>query len=376
MPAQANHDATWTRQAARFLESEGYPREPLLRESGLLHHDIESRQARIPFECQARLMELAASVTGDDCFGLHFALTRDVRDAGLLGYVGIASKTVVEALQNLIRYHRVFSEAGSLEFRLGAETGQLTWRPLVLIPANDRQAREFTGALLVRAYRQLSGRNLTPRRVWFTHPRDDRLAEFERLLNAPTRFGQERNLLEWSRADLETPIPTADDRLLAILRDYCEEILRQRSTQAGGLLERVEREIADRLARGEAQAASVAGSLGMSTRTLARRLNEAGTSFAGVLDALRRDLALRYLQDKTLSLTEIAFLLGYSEVSAFNHAFKRWTGQTPSGARERESFEHARKQSQDVFGRGSRPSRSQSANGNAGTLSGSRQRIR
>jgi AraC-like DNA-binding protein len=121
--------------------------------------------------------------------------------------------------------------------------------------------------------------------------------------------------------------------LLTILRAHCEEVLSRRSEQTPTLEERVERLIADRLTKGGARLESTATELGMSPRTLSRRLAEQRSTFNAIVEGLRKELALRLLQDSDLVLTEIAFLLGYTEVSTFSHAFKRWTGRSPAAFR-------------------------------------------
>jgi AraC-like DNA-binding protein len=113
------------------------------------------------------------------------------------------------------------------------------------------------------------------------------------------------------------------------LTGYCEEILASREDSSPDLRHRAERIITKLLCRGEAESEAVGHELGMSVRTLARRLGELGVSFAQILDELRHDLALRYLRDPNLSLSQIAFLLGYSELSALSHAFRRWSRTTP-----------------------------------------------
>ena len=135
--------------------------------------------------------------------------------------------------------------------------------------------------------------------------------------------------MTFSRRQLALPIATADDRLLGILTNYCDEILADREESSPDLQHQVERIVMRLLSRGEAETRNVAHELGMSVRTLARRLNESGATFAEILDRLRSDLAQNYLKDASLTPSQITFLLGYSEVSAFSHAFKRWTGTTP-----------------------------------------------
>jgi AraC-like DNA-binding protein len=169
--------------------------------------------------------------------------------------------------------------------------------------------------------------------VDFVHPRSEGVAEFEDYFGCPVRFGVEENAVVLRQGDLARAVRSADDRLLAVLRRYCEEVLSRHADRAPAIVERVERVIADRLPQGDVSLSAAASTLGMSTRSLTRRLAEHGTSFKELVERLRRDLALRYLGETTLGLTEIAFLLGYSEVSSFSHAFRRWTGKAPSSAR-------------------------------------------
>ena len=134
-------------------------------------------------------------------------------------------------------------------------------------------------------------------------------------------------------AMMALPIATADDRLLGILTGYCDEILADCEENSPELRHQVERIVMRLLSRGEAEMRNVAHELGMSMRTLARKLNESGATFTEILDRLRFDAAQKYLKDASLTPSQITFLLGYSEVSAFSHAFKRWTGTTPGGWR-------------------------------------------
>ena len=134
---------------------------------------------------------------------------------------------------------------------------------------------------------------------------------------------------------LSTSIGTSDTYLLNILRAQCERTLAERGKVSSSLQATVESEVVALLPHGRAHVDTVARNLGMSPRTLARRLADESASYGGVLDDLRRDLARRHLKDGSLSLNQIAWLLGYSEVTSFNHAFKRWTGGSPKSARAR-----------------------------------------
>jgi AraC-like DNA-binding protein len=114
---------------------------------------------------------------------------------------------------------------------------------------------------------------------------------------------------------------------------FCEQALSQRKTPPTPIRAKVENALVGALPKGSATVSNIARALAMSARSLARRLNEESTSYTEVLDSVRRELAIRYLEDKTFSISQIAWLLGYSEVSSFNHAFRRWTSTSPKAVR-------------------------------------------
>ena len=327
------HDAVWARQLAAELKLKGHPARRLLAQAGLDERSLNAKSARIPFDKYAAFFELAAEATGDDCLGLHFGQTRDARDAGLIGYVGISSPTVADAINNISRYRRVFSDAIEIETGGLEENGRLSWGFRASASRRMVQASEFSAVNLLHAFRQMTGRKLTPDMVSLAHPRNHRIKEFERFFGCPVTFGRHANGITFKPADLQLPLIAADDRLLTILRTNCEDVLSRRAKPTPTLVETVERLIAERLTKGSAKLESVATELGMSPRTLSRRLAEQGTTFHTAVDGLRRELALKFLTDSNLVLTEIAFLMGYTEISTFSHAFKRWTGKSPAAYR-------------------------------------------
>jgi AraC-like DNA-binding protein len=328
-----SHDAVWVRELAADLKLKGHPVKRLLAQAGLDARAINAEGARIPFDRYAAFFELAAEATGDDCLGLNFGQTRDVRDAGLIGYVGLSSPTVLDVIKNISRYRRVFSDAVEIETDELEERGRLSWGFRVTAPRRIIQASDFSAVNLLSGLRQMTGRNLKPRTVCLAHARNHRIKEFERSFGCPVIFGGRENVIEFKLSDLHVPILTADSRLLTILRAHCEDVLSRRSEHTPSLVERVERLITDRMTLGGALLESIATELGMSPRTLSRKLTKQGTTFNAIIEELRKELAFRFLQDSNLVLTEIAFLLGYTEVSTFSHAFKRWTGKSPAAYR-------------------------------------------
>jgi AraC-like DNA-binding protein len=323
-------DAVWVKLVAKSLERRGLSASNLLQRAEIKPYLLNQKAARIPFYQHAALLDLAAKATENGCFGLDLAANVvDPRDSGLLAYTALSSKTFGEAIKVVERYLHVFNEAIDLKVEFSPREVTIDCHLSDARVAAPRQAIEFAEASLVRSARVLTNSRLRPVEVKFRHSRNHDIAKFERFFGCPVHFGTRHNSLTFSRHQLALPIATADKRLHRLLTGYCEEILASREDSSPDLRHRVERIIAKLLCRGEAETETVAHELGMSVRTLARRLSNLGVSFAQVLDELRHDLALRYLQDPNLSLSQIAFLLGYSELSAFSHAFRRWTQTTP-----------------------------------------------
>jgi len=162
-----------------------------------------------------------------------------------------------------------------------------------------------------------------------THRRKGDCSEFNGFMGRDAEFAADVDEIAFPDAIKQILLVDADRYLNELLIAYCEEALSRRQTSAGALRLSVENAIVPLLPHGKARLEEIARRLGVSERTLARRLSAEGVSFNGVLGELRFDLAKRYIREPDLSISEIAWLLGYQEVSAFTHAFKRWTGKTP-----------------------------------------------
>jgi len=334
MAAGYTINAIWARHAVARLEAAGQPVADILADVSIDPRILEQDSGRITFRQHALLLDRAAERTGDDCFALNLAAQpAELRDVGLLTYVGLSSKTLGEAIRNLARYVAVLNEAGLLELELRRDPAIVAVQLIDATVRSRQQAMEFAVANLVRALRFITRRDLRPVEVVFLHPRTRGVDAFERFFGCPVRFGQPRYTVSLARSQLDIPIATADHRLLGILTGYCQEVLADRARASPGLRHEVERVLMNLMPRGGADARTVARELGVSVRTLSRRLKDGGASFLGILDELRADLAKKYLGDKSLSLAEVAYLLGYADASAFSHAFRRWTGKTPNQMR-------------------------------------------
>ena len=195
-----------------------------------------------------------------------------------------------------------------------------------------RQFSEFLALGLIRVLHRVTNQDFAPSRITFVHARNFGLKEVHRILRCPVEFLQPANSWVLPQSVMELPIVSQDSHLLHILRMHADDLLAQRK-RVGGLRSIVEIHLESVLPSGKVRAAVVAQQLGMSLRSLTRQLAEEGASFGEILDRLRNRLAVRYLGEQRISLQQIAWLLGYSELAAFNHAFKRWSGTSPSRAR-------------------------------------------
>jgi len=154
-------------------------------------------------------------------------------------------------------------------------------------------------------------------------------AKLKSLFGCKVAFGSDIDEVSYQQPFKDTPVVDADPYLNSLLVNYCEEALANRRVGSGAWRLKVENAIAPLLPHGRAELAEVAQRLGMSQRTLARRLASEGQTFGDILNGLRFDLAKRYLRENDLQISKVAWLLGYQETSAFYHAFKRWAGKTP-----------------------------------------------
>lgn len=314
------------------LEAQGIANDTLLAGLDLTPQDLRAEGAMIPFDKLATLFERASDLTGDQMLGFNRGRKRRMQRIGALAYVGLSAPTLRDSLHNTARYSKVFSDAVVINVDDLDETGRMRWYFDIPAAVRRRQYLEFGAVGIVAAQRQYTQRNFTLQEVHLSHPRNTGIAEFERFFGCAVHFGSRQNALIYRQEDLDLPLVTQDEDLLPVLQRHCQDIL-ARTPHHSPLITRLERAIVDRLAGGTTQQDLLAQDLGLSTRSLSRHLAEEGTSFQRVLDGLRHALADRYLSDSNLSQSEIAFLLGYSSLSSFSTAYRRWSGRSPGDMR-------------------------------------------
>ena len=327
----------WTRGIAaretlRYLDRKRIDAEPLLSKAELSRAQLLQDSGGVSVVSQCRFLEFAATEANDTLLGLHLAAEMDPRDIGILFYLTASSATVADALEHLARYARTTNEAVLVEISRHKVETVVTVRLALEFEVPRRQFLEFIALEVIRALGRVTNRDFAPSRITFAHMRNSGLRELHRILRCPVEFMQPTNSWVLPQSIMELPIVSEDSHLLQILETHADDLLSERRATAG-LRGLVESQLLKVLPSGRVQAAVVAQQLGMTERSLRRHLAEEGTTFSEILDRLRNSLALRYLEDQRTSLQQIAWLLGYSELAAFNHAFKRWFGTSPRRAR-------------------------------------------
>jgi AraC-like DNA-binding protein len=326
------------RLAVAALQKHNVALAPLLQRAGLSERDLDSRRQCISAAAQGKFLEYSAEALDDSAFGLHLAEEANPREAGLLYYVVSAARNLGEALAYLERYSRIVNEAVRLKLK-PAPNGVIAEVSFHGLSRHGIQQNvEFGIAVILKALREVSGRNIRPTQLTFVHARNSDLREFERFFGCPVEFAAPSDQLSFSKEAPALPLMTGDPYLLETLQPFCDEAARRRHTALGTVQVLVENEVQRLLSQGKAQKQSVARSLGLSERTLSRRLTEEGTTYEEVVDRLRRSLALQYIKDPSLSLAQMAWLLGYEQSTSLSHAYRRWTGYSPSVARRQKQL--------------------------------------
>ncbi len=287
---------------------------------------FDDPEGRVPALAALKLWDEAIRITGDPDLGLHVAEDHS-EDLGVFEYALRAADTLGDAWRRACRYFKLvhpYIEPELIDD--GSTTVTLRFGMPSILP---RAIPEQILASFVLRGRDATEQVWPIEHVFFTHPEPRDLRELRRIFRSKLSFDAGSNSFVVRRGLLELRQRTADAGLSAVLDRYAEELM-ERLPERETVVSQVHRIVSRELSNGDPGVESVARGLGMSPRTLHRRLREQETSYRDVVDRLRHDLAVRHLDTRTLSVGEIAFLLGYSETSAFHRAFKRWEGCSPS----------------------------------------------
>lgn len=315
-----------------FIEREGGDPERVLGVSRVSATDagmLGQPSSSLMLDAYCRMLEAAAFETGNGNFGLRYGQQFEPGHLGLLGYVALASPTVGEALRNISALFHHHQQNSMLRVVTQGPLSRIEYQICERNIVARRQDAELSLGMFFNILRHAYGRNWSPECVQFEHAQPEFTAEHERYFGVPAQFSQRCNALVLRSGDLSRPMPGADAHLLALVRHNLAQ-LGLPVRKAESLVERVQAAIRERLAQGEPMLDDVAQALDMPSWTLQRRLRTEGCSYQDVLLGVRRQMAIDYLRNPDIQISELAFLLGYSEISALSRAFHRWFDMSPS----------------------------------------------
>jgi AraC-like DNA-binding protein len=324
---------SWARVIVRTLQARGVDPRPLVREAGLDPAAFEDPEARFPITATGALWRRAAEATGDPAFGLDASRFVTQTTFHALGYAVAASETLREAFERYVRYGRLVSDAAELSLAEDGARVRLSFTPRAGGPQAAAEAMDAMLSMITRGTNALAGRSLRPLAVQLRRPEPSVSSPWPRVFQAPVSFGHACDALEYARVDVDAKLPAGN----VVLARANEEVVARYLARfdEANVAGRVQALLVERLSSGEPDPEAIARALGMSLRSLQRRLEDDGTSFKEVLAVTRRELACAYLKGSRTSVTEVTFLLGFADTSSFARAFRRWTGASPSEWRER-----------------------------------------
>lgn len=324
--------ASWTRALRKQLDALGLDSAELCQAAGLDPQLMDNPNARYPVTATTRLWQLAVQASGDPAIGLRVSRFVSPTTFHALGYALVASGTLHEVFERIVRYHQVVSDALTLDLRQTGERYQFRFRIPEGSPAPADEAIDAFAAIYVRTCRNRLGRDYAPLAVYLQRAEPLDPQPWHEVFRAPIFFAAEENLLEFACADFDSPLEDGNPELA----EHNEAVLKRTLEQLQPLTweRRVRTAIEAQLPDGEPSAEHIAQTLHMSLRSLQRHLADEGFRFDLLLNQCRQNLAMQHMRDPRSSLSEIAYLLGFADTSSFSRAFKRWTGQTPSQYRE------------------------------------------
>ncbi len=317
----------WSAAIVRALDAAGVDGRRIAASAGIESNLLDDPNARVPRGALTNLWHAAVAATGDESFGLTAVKFATQTTLHALGVAVLASATAREALERMIRFRRVIGAVNRVRldetpdrYRFVIDVSAPPGVPFVAVDA--------FAAGVVRQLRGLTGdRAFAPLAVRLERPAPADATPFVALFRSPVTFDADENVLEFAKEVLDRRLPTANADIAAqndrIVLEYLARVESER------MASRVERALVEALPSGVPEQDDVARRLGISARGLQRRLAAEGTTWREILDAARETLAREYVRAGTLSVTEIASRLGFSETSAFSRAFKRWTGSSP-----------------------------------------------
>lgn len=310
-----------------FLEANHVCAGSLFDQVALDPERLASPTDQIGLRQYCEILELAARRSHDPTLGLRYGQQFRPGMLGLIGHIALSSPTLLAAAENLAAYFGYHQEDTVTELLKANGTYRLTYAIRSPRIADRQQDAVVTLGMYVNVFRHGAGPEWCPQEVHLEHARTEDWREIEQAFGAPVRFGQDTNALVFRHDQALRPMPDANLPLLDLL---CSTIMRM--GMAGvpvSLRDRIRAYVRSNLSVRDLTLQHASDALGIPRWTLQRRLAEDNTSFADIADSIRREISEYYLASTDQSISDISYLLGYSEISAFTRAFRRWHGVPP-----------------------------------------------
>ncbi|WP_448106408.1 AraC family transcriptional regulator [Pseudomonas azerbaijanoccidentalis] len=294
---------------------------------GLSRAQLLAPEHRIPIDSAVRLLEDSAAASGCQTFGLSMAESRQLSDFGVVSLLLSHQRTLRDALQVVVHYRHLMNDSLAIFIEEAGKMVIIREEVVTETPMPSRQATELAIGVMFRLCAALLGSHWHPYSVNFMHQAPDNLQLHRRLFGCTLEFGSEFNGIVCSDASLDMTNPNADPAMARYAQSYLDSL---QSNQGTSMLFEVRKAIYLLLPMGRATIEQVAQSQGMNVRTLQRRLKDDGCAFNDVINDVRRDLVLRYLDNPNYPLSRIADMLGYSMASSFTRWFISQFGMPPA----------------------------------------------
>jgi AraC-like DNA-binding protein len=311
-----------------FIVQHGGDLDRVFGRSGIDPEQLLHPTLSLPLTNYCKVLEEAARQTGCDNFGLRYGQQFQPQALGLLGYIGLCSPTLEAALINFSEAFPFHQHSTLIELVDQGECYRFDYQVRHGAIHERRQDAELTMGMALNLVRHVLGPDWAPRQVAFEHARPQDWHEHRDVFHTDVQFAQGCNSLLIPKSELiGKAMPGSDPILLMLIKDAIRQLGDNGSETT--LLERARQTILATLHLGEPALDEIAHNLGLSEWALQRKLRDHGLSFTQLVDQIRQETALAHLKQQSLSVTQLASLLGYSETSAFSRAFKRWFGVSP-----------------------------------------------
>jgi len=321
-----------------FASLHGADLKELISVSGVSHEILGSEECQLESSVYNNVIDSCLSQTGDTYFGLHLGESLNLSAAGLVAQITQTSETIKQALQYACDFAQL--ACSSLPMRLSEEKDcyklVLTPEPLWLSQSESAVKQTIDGTLVftIREYHELTRKRHFPLHIHLPFARPKSTEEYERLFQCPITFGKDECAMFFDKSHMEEQIVTSDYQLLQVLVAHAEHRIKAINIEQG-FFEQVKASVVSLIKPEFPSLEQVASHFNMSTRTFQRRLAQEGHSFKEIIEELRKEFALSYLEKTSLSISQIAYLLNYNDASGFIRSFKRWTGLTPKAWRSK-----------------------------------------